>query len=495
VKNIPKNVELILDRLRVSGYSAYIVGGCVRDLFLKLQPKDFDVATCASPKQVKEVFAGVEGIKVIPTGEKYGTITLRVRAEVECSGSKSGTRADSGVDCKSDIGESERAEYQNIEVTTYRLDGEYLDGRRPNSVKFSENINDDLARRDFTINALAYGDTLIDLFGGLDDIKNGVVKAVGNAKERFREDALRILRALRFASRFGFTIEKNTYSAMLALKHTLAKVAPERIQTELREILPNLKAQNLEQAKPFLLEIFPVLKLCDIEQNNKYHNLSILDHNLKACIEVVPYFKPFENTSESDAKNFGFILRLAALLHDTGKVYTRTTNLTTGQDQYINHEKKSADMARQILKDLKFDNATISLVCTLLYHHGRMHYLSKKSVKRFLSKVGEEIFLLLLQLQIADNKAKVLKLSQNKLERIEKVKQILKQIKADNEAFSLKDLAINGFDILDANIAKGAAIGKILDACLSYVIDNPSENNKVRLIKYAKKLRRGVDAK
>ena len=302
--DILKEAKIILDKFNNNGYEAYIVGGCVRDLLLGKTPKDYDITTSASPKETTELF---KGFKTIPTGIKYGTVTVIIN----------------------DI---------PIEVTTFRKEGKYIDNRKPKSVEFLSSIEEDLSRRDFTVNAMAYNEKvgLIDLFEGRRDLEKGIIRVVGDGKERFKEDAIRILRAYRFAGRYDFKIEEDTLTAIKQNIHLLNNVAKERIIPEIKEIFESGMDIN---KMDFITVLFPVIKECfNTYQNNKYHMQNVGEHT----------YKTFNNIDNV------FHLKMTMLLHDIGKVKTKTTD-AENIDHFYNHSDISREMAKNILDDFKFD--------------------------------------------------------------------------------------------------------------------------------------------
>ena len=355
---IPTQAAEIIKTLSSHGYEAYAVGGCVRDSILGKTPSDWDITTSARPEQVKALFA-----KTIDTGIKHGTVTVMM--------DKTG-----------------------YEVTTYRIDGLYEDHRRPNDVTFTTSLREDLMRRDFTINAMAYNDTdgLIDLFGGMDDLQNRVIRCVGNARDRFEEDALRMLRAVRFAGQLHFRIESSTREAIIACHNNLKDVSAERIQMELLKLLISDHPEVFREAyatgltSVFLPEFD---RMMDTGQKNPHHCYSVGEHTLHAVCMIEP--NP--------------VLRLTMLLHDVGKPATKTTD-QYGIDHFYNHYKVGAEMSKEILKRLKFDNKTIQVVCQLISHHDIRFKNPKTSGQRHVRKVmhsiGPNLFPYLLKVMEAD---------------------------------------------------------------------------------------------
>lgn len=434
--NIPQEVKFILNTLIDGGYEAYTVGGCVRDSILNKTPKDWDITTKAKPDEVIKLFD-----KVILTGLKHGTVTVMVNNK-------------------------------GYEVTTYRTDGKYEDNRHPKEVTFVSSLKEDLARRDFTINAMAYNykDGLIDHFNGLEDLNNQIIKTVGNPKERFNEDALRMLRAVRFSAQLDFEIDKNLFDAIRELKDNIKNISKERIRDEFNKILINnpRKIDTLKECGMLELIIPHMGSIYNFNQNNSYHIYDLYNHTLKAT-EVIEQ---------------RLYLRLAMLLHDLGKVKTKTTD-EKGISHYYNHSKESAEIAKNILKDLKYDNDTTNKVLTLIQYHDCI-LKSKLSVKKLLNKIQEEAFRDLIKIQKADILAQNPIYAKERLLNLLSVESKLDLILEQKECFVLKDLNINGKDLIDLGFNKGKEIGEMLNYLLDKVIENPDLNDKEKLIKLTK---------
>lgn len=430
--NLSENGEKAIELLEQSGYDAYFVGGCVRDALMGMSANDVDITTSATPEQMLTVFCG---FKVILTGLKHGTVTVMIGEEP-------------------------------IEITTFRLDGEYVDHRRPENVSFSANLSDDLSRRDFTVNAMAYNKRrgLIDLYGGESDIKNKVIRAVGNPQKRFEEDALRILRAVRFASQKCFSIAPETAIAAQKSVGLLRYVSAERIFAELKKLIMGDGAESVMLAYPELIcAAVPALKATvGFDQKNPHHIYDVYEHTVRAvgaCKKDVP-------------------LRLAALLHDVGKPSTFTER--DGVGHFYGHTGASLELAKQTLCDLKCDNATAGEVLTLIKYHDPLIEPNERAVKRMLGKLGEPLLLKLLDLKSADNLAQAPS-CRVRLELYEQIRQIIAQIKQKNECFSIKELAVNGDDLIAWGIPQGREIGKALSFLLESVIDGGVENEKQAL--------------
>lgn len=439
--DIPKDVEYILDKLEDKGFEAFIVGGCVRDILINRTPKDWDIATDATPTDVKEVFAEDY---VIPTGEIYGTVTIMMN----------------------NVG---------YEVTTYRSDGNYSDGRRPDKVIFSKNILEDLSRRDFTINAMAYRKStgLIDPFNGKKDIQDKVIRCVGNPYMRFKEDALRIMRMYRFAARYECKIEDDTIESAKSLMKMINNVSEERINKELHEIISNLGNVNIDDITPLLLQIIPELKASiGCEQNNPYHYLPVYDHMITSCISCNP--------------NSSFETKMALLLHDIGKPYCYTDD-EDGVGHFYGHGDISSEMALRILKRLKFSNKEINMIVSLIEHHDRPIEPTKKSIKRALHKIGNEVFENLMDVKEGDILAQAQ--SEERIKRLHLIRNIYQDVLSQQECFSIKDLPIDGRDVMKyLCVESGRLVGEYLRKALEFVLEDESRNNKNDIMGYLKTL-------
>lgn len=436
---IPSSAEKILRILEENGYEAYVVGGCVRDSILGRRPDDWDITTSASPEQVKGLFR-----KTVDTGLQHGTVTVLMDKE-------------------------------GFEVTTYRVDGDYEDGRHPKEVMFTSSLEEDLKRRDFTINAMAYHPDrgLVDLFHGLEDMENQVIRCVGNPMERFQEDALRILRAVRFSAQLGFTIEENTREGIRSLAPNLKNVSAERIQVELVKLLVSPHPDYLRTAyeigitKEFLPEFDTCMKT---EQNTSHHCYNVGEHTLHSLLNI-----------RADK-----VLRLTMLLHDMGKPVVKKTD-EAGRDHFKMHGPKSEQMAKTILRRLKFDNDTLNKVCRLVKWHDARPLPEMAAVRRAVNKIGEDIFPLYLEVQMADMMAQSTYRRQEKEERIRGVKKCYEEIMEKKQCVSLKTLAVTGRDLIAAGCRPGPELGDILDGMLEHVLEYPEENTKERLMELLKK--------
>lgn len=441
---IPKQAANIIQTLSSHGYEAYIVGGCVRDSILGKTPSDWDITTSARPEQIKALFA-----KTIDTGIKHGTVTVMM-------------------------------DKVGYEVTTYRIDGTYEDHRRPNDVTFTTSLREDLMRRDFTINAMAYNatDGLIDLFGGMDDLKNKVIRCVGKAQDRFEEDALRMLRAVRFAGQLNFRIESATRDAISTCHENLRDVSAERIQMELLKLLISDHPEILKEAyctglTSIFLPEFDQMMLT--EQKNPHHCYSVGEHTLHAMRTIEP--NP--------------VLRLTMLLHDIGKPATKTTD-AYGIDHFYNHYQVGAAMSKEILKRLKFDNKTIQLVSQLIAHHDIRFKNPKTNGRRHVRKVMHSIqptlFPYLLKVMEADVLSQSEYYQAEKLSILKETWEAYEEILSNKDCLSLKDLKINGNQLKALGIREGKMIGSILNTLLSMVLEHPELNDYTYLKELALKI-------
>jgi tRNA nucleotidyltransferase (CCA-adding enzyme) len=439
---IPDKAKHIIDTLKNSGYEAYVVGGCVRDSILGRAPEDWDITTSATPQEVKALFK-----RTIDTGIQHGTVTVM-------------------------------ADKEGFEVTTYRIDGKYEDGRHPKEVTFTPSLEEDLKRRDFTINAMAYNDEdgLVDLFGGISDIEAGIIRCVGDAQERFNEDALRIMRAIRFSAQLGYVIEENTLNAISRVAPNLCKISAERIQVELVKLLVSDHPDYLRIAyKTGITKIImPEFDIAmETPQNHPHHQYNVGEHILHSLLEI-----PAQKE-----------LRIAMLLHDIGKPDT----LTIGEDgitHFHGHAAVGQAMAKDILKRLKFDNDTISCVSRLVLYHdyGNGVEPNFKFVRHAVNKIGEDIFPSFLMVKRADVLSQSLYMRQEKLESLKKMSDLYDEICRKKQCVSLKTMAVTGKDLIAEGMKPGKELGEILDKLLQLVIDNPEYNEKDFLIKKAKEL-------
>lgn len=438
---IPSGANEIIHTLQDKGYEAYLVGGCVRDSILKRTIHDYDITTSATPDEMLEIF---KGKRIIETGLQHGTITIIIDGEP-------------------------------YEVTTYRIDGNYSDNRRPDKVTFTKSLKEDLKRRDFTINAMAYNDEvgLVDPFNGMEDIKYHKIQCVGKPEDRFAEDALRILRAIRFASQLSFVLEPNTDYVLHKMYQNLENISVERINSEFCKIAAssNFCVQMVLYSDVLSLFIPEIKDMFGFQQNNPYHMYDVWNHTVHA-IEYC----------ESD----DLVTRLAVFFHDIGKPHCYQDG-EDGIRHFKGHGRVSADMTDKIMKRLRFDNDTREKVVQLVYYHDATFEVGKKYVKRWLNKIGEEQFRRLLNVRRADIKAQADINQETKLQKIDNIGYILEEVLQDDECFSLKDLAVNGKDLITIGYKPGKEIGNVLNCLLQLVIEGIYPNEKDELLKYVER--------
>ena len=441
---IPDNIKFILEKLNNSGFEAYIVGGCVRDILLDKIPNDYDVTTNALPEEIKEVFSSC---KIIDNnGEKHGTVTVRYN-------------------------------HENIEITTFRCDGDYADHRHPNEVNFTKNLKEDLARRDFTINAMAFdiNGNLYDYYDGKEDIKNKIVKAVGEPHKRFDEDALRILRGLRFASVLDFDIDKDTLDAMYTLKSTLSFVSKERIKVELDKMVCGIAFTKIARdikAREIIAEIIPELRdMFGFDQKSKYHPNDLYVHTLNVVEHV-----------ESN-----HILKLSALFHDIGKTVCYQVDEKDSEIyHFIGHEEKSKEIALRNLKNLRYSSDEIEKISFLVLYHDYWFSTKLKSMRKFMSHLPEKDSDLLVDYLVSLKKADRLDHTSVNDFNLDIIKENYNIIKNDiNECYNVKTLKVDGNDLISLGYS-GKKIGEILNKVLDLVIDGKLQNDKEKLIAYIK---------
>lgn len=431
---LPCKVDNIIKVIQAAGYDAYAVGGCIRDSILGKDPDDWDITTSAKPEVIKKLFG-----RTIDTGIQHGTVTVMIGKE-------------------------------GFEVTTYRIDGKYEDCRHPSEVTFASDLKEDLRRRDFTINAMAYNerDGLIDIFGGRQDLERGIIRCVGDARERFGEDALRMMRAVRFSAQLGYEIEAKTREAIKELAPALHKISAERIQVELVKLLISNHPDFLRIAYETGITacVLPEFDLCmRTKQDNPHHCYDVGEH----ILHTLAYVEPDK------------VLRLGMLFHDIGKPQTLTVD-EKGITHNHGHAHIGEEMTGKIMRRLKFDNTTINNVRKLVLYHDLKIEPSAKSVRRAVNKIGEEIFPLLLCVKYADIMAQSSFEREEKLKRLEEVKCIYKKILEQKDCLSLKNLEVTGNDLIAAGINPGREIGETLHKLLEIVLDNPEYNNRSYLL-------------
>lgn len=452
VIELPKQVKQIINTLQEHGYEAYAVGGGVRDAILGRKPQDWDITTSALPMQVKALFR-----RTIDTGIQHGTVTVLLDK----------------------IG---------FEVTTYRVDGKYEDGRHPTEVSFTASLTEDLKRRDFTINAMAYNETegLVDLFHGAEDLKSGVIRCVGVAKERFSEDALRILRAFRFSAQLDFSIEEETLSAAKELAGTLRKISAERIYAELTKLLVSGHPGRLLTAYEYDITevVLPEFDLmCETPQHHPAHYASVGFHALDTLC-FVSRVSEYAGEDGFSAEEFKY-LRLAALFHDVGKPACRTTD-ENGIDHFYGHAEQGVEIVKRILRRLKADNATIDTVSRLVRWHDYRFVAEERPVRRAMNKIGADLLPLLFELRKGDISAHGEPYRTEGPENLRKVWQVYLGVREREECTSLKDLAVNGSDLIAAGFTPGKELGEVLSRLLELVIEEPEKNKIETLLEMAK---------
>lgn len=442
---IPSGANEIIHILHSNGYEAFLCGGAVRDSILGRPIHDYDITTSATPDEMMEVF---KDKRIIETGLQHGTITIVIDGE--------------GYEC-----------------TTYRIDGNYSDSRRPDSVTFTRNLKEDLKRRDFTINAMAYNDEVgfVDPFNGMEDIEHYKIRCVGKAEDRFSEDALRILRAIRFASQLGFVVDSDVSLNIHKMYKNLENISIERINSEFCKIA--LSSEFYIQIELFR-EVFslfiPEIKdMFDFPQNNPYHIYDVWNHTVHAV-------QAYECDCEPDLNPRDLITSLAVFFHDIGKPHCYQDG-EDGIRHFKGHGKVSADITDTIMKRLRFDNDTREKVVELVYYHDATFEVGKKYIKKWLNKIGEEQFRRLLNVRRADIKAQADMNQETRLQKIDNIEYILEEVLQDDECFSLKDLAVNGKDVMDTMLIKsGKEVGYWLNEILTRVIDGRLKNDREDLI-------------
>lgn len=432
---IPDGARHILQTLNGAGYEAYLVGGCVRDLLRGVEPHDWDICTCALPEETEQCFTDR---RVIETGLKHGTVTVLEEGEP-------------------------------YEITTYRTEGPYSDSRRPDFVRFVPDLNEDLARRDFTMNAIAMDleGNLRDPYGGVDDIKAGLIRCVGGPDHRFQEDGLRVMRALRFAAVFGYDIGEQTAQAVHKNRAMLDRVAAERINAELCRLLVGKGAGNvLRQYPDVFCQFWPQLgPLVTLEQNNPWHCWGGWEHTIHA-VEAAP----------ADVT-----LRLTMLLHDIGKPACKSTD-EKGIDHFYGHPAVSAQLADQMLRALKFDNKTRERVVLLVERHDAQLPPRSQVIRRWLNRLGPEAFFQLLEVKRADNMGQAPEKVQDRLAELNEIKAKAEQILGERQCLTLKDLAVDGRDVIAAGIEPGPEVGRVLEKLLEQVLSSELPNEREVLL-------------
>ncbi len=437
---IPSGAQKILQTLTAAGYEAYLVGGCVRDLLRGVEPHDWDICTSARPEETERCFAGQ---RIIETGLKHGTVTVLEEGEP-------------------------------YEITTYRTEGPYSDSRRPDFVRFVSSLEADLARRDLTMNAIAMGldGSLRDPFGGAADIQTGLIRCVGEPDQRFQEDGLRVMRALRFAAVLGYEIEERTTQAIHENRHMLEHVAAERIDAELCKLLVGTNVgEILRQYPDVFCQFWPQLEpLIGLEQNTPWHCWGGWEHTIHA-VEAAPA---------------DLILRLTMLLHDIGKPACRSTD-EDGIDHFYGHPAVSAKLADEMLRGMRFDNKTRARVVALVERHDVQIPLRSQAIRKWLSRLGPETFFQLLEVKRADNMGQAGELVRDRLAELDALRTRAEEILAQGQCLSLKDLAVDGRDVIAAGIAPGPEVGRTLNALLERAVSGEVENQREVLLELLRK--------
>ena len=440
---VPHNAQRVLNMLEQAGHPSYVVGGCVRDALMGRIPNDWDICTAARPQQVKELCAR-EGLASFDTGIQHGTVTVHV-------------------------------DHEPFEVTTFRADGAYEDGRHPVSVSFLDAVEGDLARRDFTVNAMAYSPArgLVDVFGGRDDLSRKTLRCVGDPAARFAEDGLRILRALRFASTLGFEIHPATAAALHEHRRLLEPVAMERISAEFMKLICGQGAVGIlleyrDVVGTFLPQVEPMF---GFEQLSRYHVYDVWEHCVRSCGLIEP--DP--------------VLRLAALVHDVGKPSCFFTD-DEGIGHFYGHPEAGEPLARQIARHLRLPNAVTSELCTLVLWHDRPLPLTPKAMRRRLAKLGEPLCRRLYQLVEADMRTHSQLNMAHNLETLARSRALMEEALQEMDVFSPRDLAIDGRDLMELGFAPGPRLGEVKGELFSLVVDGELPNSRPELLARAAQL-------
>ena len=438
--DVPHNALRVLNMLELAGYPSYVVGGCVRDALMGRTPNDWDICTAARPQQVKELCAQ-EGLATFDTGIQHGTVTVHV-------------------------------DHEPFEVTTFRADGAYEDGRHPVSVSFLDAVEGDLARRDFTVNAMAYSPErgLVDAFGGRSDLTASILRCVGDPAERFAEDGLRILRALRFASTLGFAIHPDTAAALHEHRALLAPVAMERVSAEFMKLICGQGAVGIlleyrDVVGSFLPQVEPMF---GFEQLNPYHVYDVWEHCVRSCGLIEP--DP--------------LLRLAALVHDVGKPSCFFTD-EDGCGHFYGHPEAGEPLAREIARCLRLPNAQTAELCTLVKWHDRPLPLTPKAMRRRLAKLGEPLCRRLFQLVEADMRTHSPLGMEDNLATLARSRQLMEEVLQEMDVFSPRDLAVDGRDLMELGFEPGPRLGEVKGELFSLVVDGELPNNRDELLAHA----------
>ena len=445
--DLPGEVELIISELEKKGFEAWAVGGCIRDSVLNRRPGDWDITTNAKPAEVKSIFK-----RTVDTGIQHGTVTVLIKDK-------------------------------SFEVTTYRLDGKYEDSRHPCEVTFTADLVEDLKRRDFTINAMAYNSRagLVDAFGGVEDIKKRLIRAVGSPEERFKEDALRIMRAVRFSASLDFDIEEKTFEAIKKETGNLKKISAERIREELVKLIASSHPEKLLTLSECGITsvILPEFdRELATEQNNQHHQYSVGIHT----IEAMKYSVTFDDELTYDDR---VVLRLTMLLHDMGKPALKTTD-EDGVDHFKGHSAESVRLVGDILKRLKFDNATINKVSRLVKYHDHRKESSPANVRRTIVAVGKDLMPLWFKVRRCDVMGQSTYIREEKLKEIDSFEKVYRQVLRDGDCLSIAELKLNGNDLMENGVPAGRKVGQTLSAMLDAVLEDPSLNTREGLLGFLK---------
>lgn len=443
--NIPPNANELIRILHQNDHSAYVVGGCVRDSILGRVPNDWDICTSATPDEMLEIF---KDKRVIETGLQHGTITVVMDTE-------------------------------SFEITTYRIDGAYSDNRRPDNVIFTNDLVEDLRRRDFTINAMAYNDTegLIDPFNGMDDLAYQKIDCVGCAKDRFEEDALRILRAIRFAAQLGFSIMPETDWQIHRQCNKLKNISVERINSEFCKIAvtESFCVELVLYYDVFSLFIPELADMMWFNQKNPYHDYDVFTHTIHAL----------ENCNSTDLTT-----RLAVFFHDFGKPHYYQDD-ENGVRHFKGHGKVSCDITDVIMRRLRFDNQTRNDVCELVYYHDATFEVGTKYVKRWLNKIGLEQYKRLLEVRKSDIRGQKFQCDESRIDKVNTIEKLLEVVLQENECFTMKELAVNGNDLMNIGYKPGKILGDALQMLLQKVIDGELPNEKDKLLDFVYLINKG----
>lgn len=437
---IPENVNFIIKNLNQHGFEAYLVGGAVRDLLLGFEPHDYDICTSAIPYEIKKVF---KDYRTIDTGIEHGTVSILLNGNT-------------------------------YEVTTFRIDGKYSDNRHPDHVKFTSDITEDLRRRDFTINAIAYNDStgIIDPFGGQSDLNNRTIRCVGNPSDRFEEDALRMIRAIRFASQLNYTIDKGTSDEIYRMYTRLKNISQERLNSEFCKIaVTDVFSNVLIQYLPVFQQVIPeISSLIGFDQNNPYHDYDVFMHTCNALRQCI-----------SD----DLVTKLSIFFHDFGKPYCYQDG-EDGHRHFKGHGSSSKDITEFIMKRMRFSNDIISKVTDLVLYHDSTFEVSSRCIRRWINKIGEKQFRRLLEIRRCDILGQSIYIDQSRIDKIHDIQYLLDEVVKTESCFKLKDLQLNGDDLIKLGFKEGKEIGVVLNSALRKVLDGELQNEHDLLVEFAR---------